>query len=1296
VRKKQQACGRFHPRLEQLEARTLLDGAAARLSWLNPAVLAGQAPAGVVGPFLPPPGPPPGPPPSPLVNDPGEDTNANDTQSETSIVVANNGNIVAAYNDSGSNRINGSKFTGWSVSTDGGATFTDEGVLPTNPSGDAGDPSLAVDTTSGRIYLVTLGFVNGNAEPVFRSDDNGLTFQAPVTGTPGGSSEDKEWITVDNSAGPGQGTVYLISRRFGAGPGIYLFRSTDAGNSFGPTGGVAITTDASCQGAYVTVGPDHTVYAFWFQNGSIRMRKSTDHGATFGPEVQVTTLRTTGVNGDLGLTGVRVGTTQAAGFRSSAFPQAVVNPANGDLYVTYDDIGTAPGDKADVYFRESTDGGATWSAAVTVNDDGGHNDQWQPALAVNPSGNKVGVFWYDRRNDPANNLIDRYGAIGDVVGDAIVFAPNIRVSDTNFPPEFGRDPIVVGTYMGDYDTVAATTNSFVLTWGDNRLPSHGHAGNNADVRFASVPLSVAGPSVIALAPRGNTLAPVSSVRVRFDEEIDPTSFSADQVASFTDPNGNPVAVTGITPVAGSNNRQFDLTFAAQTVGGTYSLVLGPNIRDTSGNAMDQNHNGVPGEPGIAPAGDQFQGQFTIVGPMVSSTTLTGRLADQVGDGEVDFNTPIDPNSFTPAQFVLTGPAGLVNVTGITALDGTNTRFDVTFDLQTVLGLYHLSIGPNITDTFGNPMAAPYSGTFTLSSERIINGGFETGDFSGWTLSGNTAFTSVNSNNVHSGQFAAEFGPVGSEGFITQTFPTTPGGTYTLSYWLANAGGPANEFEAYINGTILPGSQILNAQPFPYTQYQFVFQATGSQTELKFGYQQDPSFLYLDDVSVSPGSLILPRVVSSSPTGNNNLPGTIDHVRFVFNEPMDPNTFTPDQVSFTDPNGNPIAISAITPVAGTNDVQYDVSFNAVTLAGAYAMVIGPNIADFNGNQLGQTYTAQFGVLAPSVVSTTLTGLLSPPVDHGRVVFNEPMNPSTFTPGQFVLQDPNGNTVNVTSIVPVDGTNTQFDVTFDAQSSIGNYTLTVGPNILDAYGNPMAAPFVSHFNLSNELIVNGSFEMGFTGWTPGTGWIITTPGHTGTNCAGSGAVGSTTPLSQVITTVVGQQYTFSFWYARVDGTPAEIHAFFGGVDVYDEVNTPSHGYELHSFTVTATSTSTTILFMGRNDPSYDDLDDVSVSPNGPAPAPHGGSGGHGGLGGAVPTAAAGSAGSGLLQAAPLAPVGSGGDTQPAWEAARAGAVAQVFASLGAKDGAAALPQRGDAGSLAADPLGFDGLGDGTWLR
>ena len=68
-------------------------------------------------------------------------------------------------------------------------------------------------------------------------------------------------------------------------------------------------------------------------------------------------------------------------------------------------------------------------------------------------------------------------------------------------------------------------------------------------------------------------------------------------------------------------------------------------------------------------------------------------------------------------------------------------------------------------------AAAFCLSHTASANLITNDGFETGDFTGWTQSGNTGDMSVCPGCGHSGNYGARLAAVGSEGFITQSLTT---------------------------------------------------------------------------------------------------------------------------------------------------------------------------------------------------------------------------------------------------------------------------------------------------------------------------------------------------------------------------------------------------------------------------------------------------------------------------------------------------------------------------------------------
>jgi hypothetical protein len=139
---------------------------------------------------------------------------------------------------------------------------------------------------------------------------------------------------------------------------------------------------------------------------------------------------------------------------------------------------------------------------------------------------------------------------------------------------------------------------------------------------------------------------------------------------------------------------------------------------------------------------------------------------------------------------------------------------------------------------------------------IDNGGFETGDFTGWTatavsypiyVTGNPAF-------VHSGDFAAQiagysYGP----DTLSQAVTTTMGQSYTLSFWrYINDGNPTTSLVADWDGAPV----YAEVDTGPFEQYQEIsvnVVGTGSDT-LEFLSANDPSETYLDDVSLTANSV----------------------------------------------------------------------------------------------------------------------------------------------------------------------------------------------------------------------------------------------------------------------------------------------------------------------------------------------------------------------------------------------------------------------------------------------------------
>gem|GEM_PF-6148900 len=258
----------------------------------------------------------------------------------------------------------------------------------------------------------------------------------------------------------------------------------------------------------MVVGSDHSVHVFYYrgtgaggQGGDNKLftRRSTDLGVSFGVEHEVADLLTTTTNGNLTLPG---------GLRSNSFPHAAVNPANGHLYVVYNDNPVTT-DDADVYFVRSTNHGATWSAPAQVNPDDLGRDQFFPTVNVAPNGAAAMIGYYSRANDPADLMFHRRSRLASVntTTGAVSWAARSFQLGPDTPVAIGQDPVVNATYMGDYDQIATSTGYFHSSWSDNRDGNafHEHQPDVFYARVAQTPattdpaVSLTGPTSVPIA-----------------------------------------------------------------------------------------------------------------------------------------------------------------------------------------------------------------------------------------------------------------------------------------------------------------------------------------------------------------------------------------------------------------------------------------------------------------------------------------------------------------------------------------------------------------------------------------------------------------------------------------------------------------------------------------------------------------------------------------------------------------------------------------------------------------------------
>jgi hypothetical protein len=136
----------------------------------------------------------------------------------------------------------------------------------------------------------------------------------------------------------------------------------------------------------------------------------------------------------------------------------------------------------------------------------------------------------------------------------------------------GSHAVVIGPYVQDVFGNYMDQNN-------NLIP-----GETPDDAYTTG-FTVAGPQIISTTLTSTFFDTVTTGRFVFDRPMDVTTFTTDQF-QIIGPGGVAVPVTAVTAVPGTNNTQFDISFALTAGPGTYLLQVGPNLKDVYGNVMD--------------------------------------------------------------------------------------------------------------------------------------------------------------------------------------------------------------------------------------------------------------------------------------------------------------------------------------------------------------------------------------------------------------------------------------------------------------------------------------------------------------------------------------------------------------------------------------------------------------------------------------------------------------------------------------------------------------------------------------
>jgi hypothetical protein len=432
-----------------------------------------------------------------------------------------------------------------------------------------GDPVVAYDSIGNLFYENMFGNITGCK--VIKSVNNGVAWTPSVTAI---SGNDKNWMACDQTSGPYANYVYTVMTNNGVGN---FARSTDNGATFAST---YTATPHTLPGMMVAVGPQGNtqggaVYIVTNSGGSFSavytFFRSNDGGATFTQRSTAQWANTVG--SQVG------GRNSVSNMRTRPYPMIAADNSygthRGNLYCVYaSNNPPSTNGFSDVWCRTSSDGGATWSSAVRVNDDNNAvpSQQWHPAIWSDKETGKLYVMWMDTRDTPTNDSAFIYATYSEDGG--ATFVANQQISNKKMKINCstcggGGTP----RYQGDYNGIVSNSKVSMVAWTDFRSGTfQSMTGYFPDFAMA---IDHAADTLYTASDNTTFMVSVPEVKLYTDTVVlsaDITPVPTTGSITFEFPSGN-------TITSFPSSKPVKVVLAGNVVLGTYSLSFyakGPN------------------------------------------------------------------------------------------------------------------------------------------------------------------------------------------------------------------------------------------------------------------------------------------------------------------------------------------------------------------------------------------------------------------------------------------------------------------------------------------------------------------------------------------------------------------------------------------------------------------------------------------------------------------------------------------------------------------------------------------------